>query len=396
MGRTELQSRGLTRKTLPPNLNMSFNSFALLTNLSDEQGLNELWNCDGARSNGTIPDRLSAAGTVEGDARTLEEKTHTTRRRRPPWMSEVVVTRGSRARGKHRVSARVQSKFPRWKAPAPTVIIRDASATRAAVQVLQKCCWIAVDCEGVLLSRRGALCLLQIASEDSVFMFDVMHGKESLFDAGLRRLLESDRIYKVMHDCRHDCDALFHQYRVLVAPVIDTQVAFSVLRDVRQLKVGLPVSLKTLLRKYVGVSEDNLNVKDEIKTSMRENPNFWLQRPLSCDALQYARFDVVYLLHIARILYLYITNADKNGWDRVLKQSENYAALFRDDEDGPRKAEIQWARMVTLANAEVASRDRSRQAAALREADPLTTFAFAREKVVEAVGSLLSDSIREN
>lgn len=281
-------------------------------------------------------------------------------------------------------------KPPRWKEPAPTVFIRDAGATHAAVNVLRKHSRIAVDCEGVLLSRTGALCLVQIASPECVFMFDIAFGKHDLFDAGLRELLESSTVCKVMHDCRHDCDALLHQYSVLVAPVVDTQVAFFVLRDVRGLKVGLPVSLKTLLKKFVRVREEDIVVKEDVKASMKENSKFWLKRPLSVDALRYARFDVMYLLHVAKILQMYITDIEPKGWNRVLRESKAYSALFRDDDDGPRKAEIQWARMVTEANADMADRDRSKMTAKLRETDPMRHFKFSSGDVLNTLRDIES------
>jgi hypothetical protein len=272
--------------------------------------------------------------------------------------------------------------LPPYKAAAASVIVSEPAAARAACLALGAHSRIAVDCEGVTLSRTGRLCLVQIASPQSVFLFDIIKGGKALFESGLRELLESPKTIKVMHDCRHDCDALLHQFETRLAPIMDTQVAFSVLRRVRNLKVGLPVSLKTLLKKFVGVSEDDISVKEDIKKTMQSNAEFWLQRPLPPDALQYARFDVVYLLHVAKLLAIYISDAETTAWDRVLRESSAYSALFRDDADGPRKAGIEWARMLTECKAEQAEKERKSQAAALKEVDPVRTFKFDRDIVL--------------
>jgi exonuclease 3'-5' domain-containing protein 1 len=65
---------------------------------------------------------------------------------------------------------------------------------------------IAVDCEGVNLSREGELCLVQIGTESKVYLVDVLeHGRALFEEGGLRALLESTKVRKVLHDCRYDC-----------------------------------------------------------------------------------------------------------------------------------------------------------------------------------------------
>lgn len=282
------------------------------------------------------------------------------------------------------VRKRRHRSLPQWVSPAPTVIIEDSGVVMTAVTELMKSSRIAVDCEGVALSRTGRLTLMQVASERAVYIFDIAVGGRALFDAGLRLLLESPKCIKVMHDCRHDCDALKHQFDVHLAPVADTQISFAVLRDVRQLPMGLPVSLKTLLRKFCGVSEDDIAVKDSIKAEMRGNANFWLERPISAAGLAYARFDVIYLIHLAKVLAIHITDADASGWDRVLKDSAAYSALFRDDSDGPRKENARWAVMVTESRGRQAAMDRRKARQSLQASDPMMTFSFKKELIILA------------
>jgi 3'-5' exonuclease len=283
---------------------------------------------------------------------------------------------------KKRVTNQIRS-LPKWIEPSSSLVIWEPSAVGAAVDELLQNTRIAVDCEGVCLSRTGMLTLVQVASNDSVYIFDIAKGGRAVFDVGLRHLLECPTTLKVLHDCRHDCDALQHQFDVRVAPVLDTQVGFAVLRSVRNLPVGLPVSLKTLLRKFCGVSEDSIAVKDSIKAAMRERDTFWLDRPLTPAALAYARFDVIYLIHVAKVMAIHISNANSHGWERVLKESAKYSALFREDADGPRKESARWARLVTEAQCEQAVRSRQKALTTLMSSDPMHTFSFDRERVLQ-------------
>ena len=56
------------------------------------------------------------------------------------------------------------------------------------------------------------------------FVFDVVMLGTTLFDHGLRALLESTTIVKLFFDCRRDSDALYHQFGVQLHCVLDTQV----------------------------------------------------------------------------------------------------------------------------------------------------------------------------
>lgn len=283
----------------------------------------------------------------------------------------------------------------RRKRPGPTVYIDSVAACRAAVTVLSVHPRIAVDCEGVGLSRTGRLCLMQIASPDHVYIFDII-GKDlndmaygiSLFEqGGLRELLENTSVHKVMHDCRHDSDALFHQFGVRLASIIDTQVVFTVLRKVRGLAVGLPVSLRTLLRKFAGATEEELEMKNSVKDSMNTNGDFWLQRPLSEQALQYARLDVEHLLFVTHKLGQYIVNADKKGWQQVLKESNEYITMFRDHDDGPRKAQQQYEILARVARRERAVHEQTKRVSTHRASDPMRLFAFDHHSVLHVLQS---------
>ncbi|CAN8062826.1 unnamed protein product [Agarophyton chilense] len=259
-----------------------------------------------------------------------------------------------------------------------------------AMQVLSAFKRVAVDCEGVALSRTGRLCLLQVASPHHVFVFDLVssqpaHAENMFQQGGLKQLLENRDVYKVMHDCRNDSDALYHQFGVKLGPVIDTQVVFAVLRTVRGMPQGLPVSLKTLLKKFTSVTEQDLCMKNAIKTSMKGDDDFWYRRPLSPQALQYARLDVQHLLSITNLLSKYIHSADKNAWPLVLNQSQFYLSVFRDDEHGPKKAQRQYEQMARVARRERLAFDTVKRIEKVQAADPLRNFTFDRSLVVQVM-----------
>ena len=138
---------------------------------------------------------------------------------------------------------------------------------REMVAELSKLEVIAVDCEGVNLSREGELCLVQIGTESKVYLVDVLeHGRALFEEGGLRALLESAKVRKVLHDCRYgrrppppgptgasvnsqrlamccvlrecrgDSDAMYHQYGVALQNVFDTQIAYAVIK--RQMGQG--------------------------------------------------------------------------------------------------------------------------------------------------------------
>ena len=81
---------------------------------------------------------------------------------------------------------------------------------------------IGFDCEGIDLSRGGAISLVQIANEDHSYLLDVLgcnRGDEKVL--WLKKILEGV-IVKVVHDCRMDSDALYHQLGITLNHVHDT------------------------------------------------------------------------------------------------------------------------------------------------------------------------------
>jgi len=83
---------------------------------------------------------------------------------------------------------------------------------------------LAVDCEGVSLSRKGALTIITVATEKKVYIFDVLKLGKAVLRNGLGEILEKKSREKLMFDCRGDSDAFWHQFSVKLSGVLDLQL----------------------------------------------------------------------------------------------------------------------------------------------------------------------------
>lgn len=147
---------------------------------------------------------------------------------------------------------------------------------------------IALDCEGIDLSRLGQVCLVQIASPTSptTYLFDVLgltSASVSPMLDWLRNLLENETICKVIHDCRMDSDALYHLLNIKLTTVHDTSCWHSS-RD---------VNLNDCLAAY-GLKPNAL--RGSINYDL--TPNYWARRPVSEEMMAYAAGDLTSLLEM--------------------------------------------------------------------------------------------------
>ena len=95
-----------------------------------------------------------------------------------------------------------------------------------AMESLKEATLVALDSEGVSLSRTGRCTLVQIARNDEIFLLDLVSlSREDLIQTGLKEMLENESQKKLMWDGRTDCDALLHQVGIRVKGVVDLQVA---------------------------------------------------------------------------------------------------------------------------------------------------------------------------
>jgi hypothetical protein len=161
--------------------------------------------------------------------------------------------------------------------------------------------------------------LIQVATPKKVYLFDVLKGGERLFfDRGLRYLLESSKIVKVMHDCRKDSEALYFQYDVTLRGVWDSQIAYTVLSQLKGFKTPYPIGLNTLLK---ACSCEENKFKDMVKSAMNAMPNFWEVRPLSRMMIDYAAGDVTNLLRVYSMLNSELQTCGRNyDFTRIIEE----------------------------------------------------------------------------
>ena len=177
------------------------------------------------------------------------------------------------------------------------VIVKVSESSQVVEEILQAGQPIGLDLEGVNLGPKGRLTLVQVGTmAGQVILFDVQANPALFAQGGLSRLIQSENIVKVVHDCRNDSGALYHQHGITINNVFDTQAAHVVLTHQN---TGKPVSkvnnvsLNHLCELYKGPSNP---LKDEIKNIYRRDQAFWARRPLSQEMICYAADDVLALV----------------------------------------------------------------------------------------------------
>ncbi|XP_078419119.1 piRNA biogenesis protein EXD1 isoform X1 [Cetorhinus maximus] len=183
---------------------------------------------------------------------------------------------------------------------------------------------IGVAVEGIDICRFGKLCLIQIATEDQIYLFDIFLLGPVAFKNGLKMILEDSNILKVIHDCRLVSDCLYHQYRVELANVFDTQVADVLLFS---LEAGglLPSCVSTLeesLVLHLCLPTTKTLFLQHSARAVKVNPKVWTCRPLPTGLMQRAALEVMYLLSLRSALM------DKLMAD-FTTQVDNYLSMYR-------------------------------------------------------------------
>lgn len=141
---------------------------------------------------------------------------------------------------------------------------------------------VALDAEGVDLSRIGRISIVQLATREQCFILDVLDKRpEDPLVLWLREILQSDAVVKIIHDCRMDSDALWNLLRIKLANVHDTQsyhTAFSSQPD---------VNLNDTLQSY-GLRPNDARDKGVYD----RNHAFWAERPMTATMIEWAAGDL--------------------------------------------------------------------------------------------------------
>jgi hypothetical protein len=251
--------------------------------------------------------------------------------KKPEKKEEVLETKSTKTEIKNsnglslseRTAAILNRTSREEKLPANPLII-DAETAKQAAKEISRHKVISSDLEWSGSKRECILSVVQVATPDNVYLFDIYLGGGAIFQAGLKDIMESKTILKVFHDCRWDSDVLYHQYKVRLDNVFDTQLGYAVFCRQQSSYTPLPVSLNSLLRHF---AFGNINaLKDEAHKAMSADPQFWLKRPMSDDMLNYAREDVKNLITVYRQLTAPMT---QSNIALIMKYSLQYVNQFR-------------------------------------------------------------------
>ncbi|KAK7476797.1 hypothetical protein BaRGS_00031958 [Batillaria attramentaria] len=153
-----------------------------------------------------------------------------------------------------------------------------------AVQLLERENVVAADAEGINMTKTGPLTLLQIGTERGhVYLFDVKREPRMFKEGGLKRLLESESVVKVMHSSKNDGDALYWQHGVELRGVFDTQLAQVLLDKANGRRYPLKHKLADVVSlhcpdKAASVEQE----KDVVQTKWNKlEGEYWGKRPLT-------------------------------------------------------------------------------------------------------------------
>ncbi|XP_069105210.1 uncharacterized protein [Argopecten irradians] len=198
---------------------------------------------------------------------------------------------------------------------------------------------IAVDCKGLRMGtgRSGELTAINVATANKVFIFDVLELGKSVFDDGLRKILEDKSKEKLMFDCRRNADNLFHQQKVKIAGILDLQLLEVMYRQSgralkteaasrRSTKTQEVQHLKGFLRCTQEYVKDKAMIESLLgsKKQVVDDNDSWKRRPLSKNMKNCCYLDTMTLF----ALYTKLNGGGRNH-SRLLVASERYANTFR-------------------------------------------------------------------
>lgn len=114
-----------------------------------------------------------------------------------------------------------------------------------------------------------------------------------MIDGGLKELLESDRIVKVMHNCRYKSSYLYEQFKIILQCVFDTQIANAVLhyqKDGTDVSKAKNLSLDQMVQLYFPFNSESEPLTE----------NLWSagQRPFTNEMIVYAARESLALLQL--------------------------------------------------------------------------------------------------
>ena len=172
------------------------------------------------------------------------------------------------------------------------------------------------------MSRIGSVELISICfSTLDVYIVDYsgnpgnISAAQRMLREHLKRLFESKKVIKIVHDSRMDSDALFHLHGIELKNVHDTSCFHYVITGLED------KSLNDVL-KY---NNFPINSRRD-KSIYKRNPSFWATRPISKDMIDWATSDVDKMYSLA---LMQLTNVDTKKKAEAMRRSEQYMLSCR-------------------------------------------------------------------
>ncbi|XP_033499276.2 piRNA biogenesis protein EXD1 [Epinephelus lanceolatus] len=174
----------------------------------------------------------------------------------------------------------------------------------SAVMHIKKQRVIGVGADGIEVYKHGRLCWLQIATNNKVYLFDVLLLGARAFKNGLSMILESKHILKVIHDCRAIAGCLTAQFGVKLTNVFDTQVA-DVMCFYSETGGLLPDRVSTLqevVSLHLKVPSSQLLTLQMKSQLTKEERQIWQKRPCPVPLLKVMALSVIHLQPLRLVL----------------------------------------------------------------------------------------------
>mmetsp|Transcript_28522 Transcript_28522/g.60190 ORF Transcript_28522/g.60190 Transcript_28522/m.60190 type:complete len:277 (-) Transcript_28522:168-998(-) len=176
---------------------------------------------------------------------------------------------------------------------------------------------VAFDCEGVNLSRLGSLEIVSICfSTMEIYLIDVGNNNCSRILRYLKDLFESEVVTKIIHDCRKDCDVLYHLHGIKVKNVHDTSCFHDIIARTMHKSLNDVLMFNGISCNY---ARDNSVYKN--------NPRFWSTRPLTKRMVSWASSDVNKLFILAD---KQLRHASRDMKRTANAKSQEYSKSVRD------------------------------------------------------------------
>lgn len=195
-------------------------------------------------------------------------------------------------------------------------LIETATEFYRFYEVNKNITWLSFDTEFISEKRfRPQLCLLQVATQNGIYIIDCLTVKDLSF---FNTLLTDPSILKITHAGENDYRIFKAHFNILPVNVFDTQIAMGFLT------YNYPLSFKDLVYKKLQIKIDKgFKVSD------------WEKRPIDANQLAYAIEDVIYLYDLYEIIQRDLKKVGR--WDWAIEECQKltradfyYTSPFKD------------------------------------------------------------------